>query len=71
MPIYEFKKKCEHDEIIDVVASVKDRNVKKVYCSKCEKDVPAQRVLSKPLIKIAYGFSDFSDKSVRKELGEE
>lgn len=70
MPIYEFKIKCDHDEVIEVLHSVENRNVTEVYCIKCDKDVPAQRILSAPLIKVAYGFSDFDDRAVRAELEE-
>lgn len=68
MPIYEFKKKCDHGDVTEVLTSVENRNAKKVYCIDCDKDVPAQRIISSPLIKVAYGFSDFDDRAVRAEL---
>jgi hypothetical protein len=68
MPIYEFKIKCDHDKVIEVLTSADNRNATEVYCIQCDKNVPAKRILSVPLIKVAYGFSDFDDRAVRKEL---
>ena len=69
MPIYEYQKNCDCCDIIDIIASVNDRNKKhKVYCKKCKKEVSTRRVLSKPLIKVIEGFSDYKDSHIEETL---
>jgi hypothetical protein len=67
VPIYEFKLNCKCDKIIDVLTSVDNRNNKEVYCIECDKDVPAQRKLSTPLIQMNHPGS-MPDKKLYSEL---
>jgi len=70
--IYEYQKNCDCRDIIEIVASVDERNKKhKVYCKTCKKKVSTKRKLSAPMIKVVERFSDFKDSHIEETLRNE